>query len=114
MAISVARERHTQACQTDLTRPRRFADPVRSIAADSLKKFADSPRRLSATRRLRLPAQSGPHRPGRRRAGRFVQLYHVYVGPGNKKNLLLEKFGPAIWNRVSCELIRSLNAQISH
>ena len=36
--------------------------------------FADLPRRLSATRRPRLLARSGRQRPGRRRAGQFVQL----------------------------------------
>ena len=48
-------------------------------------KSADLPRRLSATRRPRLPARSRRHGPGRRRAGLFVQLRKERFSAGTGK-----------------------------
>ena len=69
-----ARMLRVTACQTDLARPRRCADPGRSVAAGSPGNPPIRRVDLSATRRPRLPARSGRHGPGRRPAGRFVQL----------------------------------------
>ena len=48
--------------------------PGRSVAADSAENPPIFRVDLSATRPPRLPARSGQHGPGRRRAGRFLPL----------------------------------------
>ena len=77
------------ACQTDLARPRRCADPGGSVAADSpgnppIRRVVCLPRAARGHPPSR--GDTGCHGPGRRRAGRFVQLRNAWLRVGGDQS----------------------------